>query len=173
MTELHDISRYKDGLDDVGSLVMPLQWRIDARTAQSRPNRRRQWHDEELHVPLEAMKVKPERVLYWDNDPDRENSLERVSYMLASRAIPMSVMGGNTMRNLLDRLGNTETAGVDGYSYSRVVLARRVLAQLKVEPDQRMGHYRSANLHVIFRYKPPQGEAFEALVDTLRDREGR
>lgn len=91
--------------------------------------------------------------------------------MLASRAIPISVMGGNTIRNLLDRLGNVETAGVEGYAFSRIVLARRVLAQLQTEPDQRKGHYRGANLHAVFRYSPPQGEALDELIDVLHGRE--
>lgn len=172
MTKSHAISRYKDGLDDVGSLIVPLQWRMDARHAQSRPIPERPWHDEELQVPLEVVKVNAERVLYWDNDSSRENSLRRTSYMLASRAIPLVVMGGNTMRNLLDRLGNTETAVLDGYGFSRVMLARRVLMHLQTEPDQRSGHYRGANLHVLFRYRPPQLEALDEFVGMLRNKEG-
>lgn len=161
------ISRDKDGLDDVGSLVMPVQWRMDARREQSR-SLQRVWHDEVLQMPLEVVGIDPERVLYWDNNPERENSLRRVSYMLASRAVPMVVRGGNTMRNLVDRLSESETADLEGYAYSRIALARRVLAQLQTEPGERKGHYRSANLHVIFRYQPPQGEALNTLVGTLR-----
>lgn len=162
----------KNGLDDVGSLVLPMQWRMDARSAQGRTLSTRPWHEEELHVPLESIAVNPEKVLYWDNDPLRENSSRRVGYMLASRAVPMVVAGGNTMRNLVDRLGNRNTEPMAGYSHSRIALARRALAQLQTEPDQRPGHYRSSNLRVIFRYAPPKDEALEALIRILRDREG-
>ena len=162
----------KNGLDDVGSLLLPMQWRMDARSAQTRTLLSRPWHEEELYVPLESIAVSPEKMLYWDNDLLRENSSKRVGYMLASRAVPMVVTGGNTMRNLVDRLGNDSTEPMPGYSYSRIALARRVLAQLQVESDQRPGHYRSSNLRVIFRYAPPKGEALEALISTLRDREG-
>lgn len=161
------LSRYKDGLDDVGSLALPINWRMDARTARNR-SISRPWHEEDLRLPLDVMSVDPERVLYWDNDPERENSLKRVSHMLAARAVPLVVKGGNTMRNVVGILGNPETASTSGYELSRIMIARRVLAQLQTEAGQRSGHYRSANLRVIFRYQPPQGEALEALVDTLR-----
>ena len=162
----------RNGLDDVGSLVLPVQWRMDARNAQNRTLAARPWHDEELHVPLESISVDPLRVLYWDNDPTRENSLKRIGHMMASRAVPMVVTGGNTMRNMIAHLGNRETDDMVGYGYSRIALARRVLAQLQTEPDRHVGHYRSSNLRVIFRYAPPQGEALEQLASTLREREG-
>jgi hypothetical protein len=160
-----------DGLDDVGSLVLPLQWRMDARSVQNRASRARPWQDEELRLPLESVGVQPEKVLYWDKDPARENSVNRVGYMLASRAVPLVVDGGNTMRNVVDRLENRETEDLAGYSYSRILLARRVLLHLQTEPDLRVGHLRRANLHVIFRYAPPQDEALVAFIDVLRRKE--
>lgn len=173
MSRRHTIVRHRDGLDDIGALAMPFRWRMDARSILNRPLPPRPWHDEELTVPLEVVEVDPERVLYWDREPTRENSPKRIAYMLASRAVPTVVKGGNTMRNVTGMLDNLETAGVAGYAMSRIMLARRVLAHLSTKAEERKGHYRSSNLQVVFRYKPPQGEAFDALVDTLREMEGK
>lgn len=171
MVERHAIVK-KAGLEDIGSLTLPFEWRMDARSSKNRALRDRPWHHEELYIPLESLSVHPESVLYWDNDPDRENSLKRVSYMLGCRAVPLVVTGGNTMRNVVDRLENRGMEHVPGYSFSRIALARRVLIQLQTEPDGRAGNYRSSNLHVIFRYRPPEGDSLEALVNTLKEREG-
>ena len=162
----------KDGLEDVGLLHLPLHWRMDARNPQNRSLSERPWHDEELHVPLESIAVDSQEVLYRDDDLIRENSLKRIRRMLASRALPIAVAGGNAMRNVIDRLGSHETENMTGYGYSRVAIARRVLAYLHTEPASREEQYQSANLRIAFHYEPPQGEALKALADTLREKEG-
>jgi len=171
MTEPHVVSRQHSGLDDVGSLNLPFRWRVDARNTRVRSLATRPWHDEDLHVPLETISVDPARVLYWDNDPERENSPRRIAYMMASRAIPLTIEGGNNIRNMVDHLRNTETADEIGYSYSRIDLAKRVLAQLQIAPGERKGSLQRANLQVSFRYTPPEGDALDALVNVLRSRE--
>lgn len=160
-----------DGLDDIGSLgLTPMKWRIDARSARGRSMITRPWHEENIQIPLQAVSVDPERVLYWDNDAGCENSLQRISYMMAHRVIPLAVVGGNTIRNVVDRLDNTETSDEVGYSMSRIYLARRVLEQLQITRGERKGHHHSANLRINFRYIPPEDEALDTLVEILRER---
>lgn len=161
-----------NGFENVGSLSLPHQWRVDARNAKGRSLAVRPWHDEELLVPLERIAVDPDRVLLWDNNPERKNSPRRIARMLASRAIPLEIMDGNGMRNVIHKLDCIETADEVGYSFSRIALARRVIAQLATEPGQRKGHHRSANMHAISRYIPPSGEALAALIDIIRGPEG-
>lgn len=167
MSELHVISREKDGLDDVCSLELPLRWRMSARQATNR-QMSRPWHDEDLRLPLETIAVDPARVLFWDNEPTRPNSTNRAAYMLANRAVPLVIRGGNTNRNILHLVTDRRVADVQGYGLSRIALTERVLAQLVTPPEKRLGHYRGANLHTLFRYEPPIGENLERMLDVLR-----
>ena len=168
MSELHVVSREKDGLDSVGSLELELHWRVGARVANNRRELSRPWHDEDLRLPLEAVTVDPSRVLFWDNEPTRLNSTRRASHMLANRAVPLVVRGGNTFRNMLDLVTDRRDEYIQDYERSRVAVAKCVLAHLATPPDRQQGHHRRANLHAVYRYAPPLGEDFERILDVLR-----
>lgn len=167
MSELHVISREEDGLDNVGSLEMPLRWRMSARVATNR-QMLRPWHEEDLRLPLDVIAVDPARVLFWDNEPTRPNSTNRAAYMLANRAVPLVVRGGNTNRNILHHVTDRRFEDVQGYGLGRIALTERVLAQLVTPPEKRLGHYRGSNLHILFRYEPPTGEGLERMLNVLR-----
>lgn len=167
MSELHVISREEDGLDNVGSLEMPLRWRMSARVATNR-QMLRPWHEEDLRLPLDVIAVDPARVLFWDNEPTRPNSTNRAAYMLANRAVPLVIRGGNTNRNILHHVTDRRVEDVHGYGLSRIALTERVLAQLVTPPEKRLGHYRGSNLHILFRYERPTGEDLERMLNVLR-----
>lgn len=160
------------GIDDLGRLLLPVQWRLDARSTHGRSLSERPWYDEKLTLPLESIRVSPDEILYSEADYTRENSIERIKHMLAAKTVPLVVDGGNTMRNVVARVENREAESLIGYSFSRIALARKVLDHLHTAPDVRTNNYRSANLHVTFNYEPPQGSELDNFLNALRDKGG-
>lgn len=142
------------GLDTLGHLDLYSGWRSDVF-----------FHEVHHEVPTDVLYVEPRRVLFWDAEPDRLNSLKRFAHMLRWRGVaPLSETEAYDLSLRRALVGEVELPSMRRL---RSLHAQAATYHREAAAGERVTRLGTSTARILFQYEPPTSKDLKSLHEYL------